>query len=338
LATVTATTSRTSFGLRLGIVGLMFAAFIPDAHIRNAVLFLLPLFFFCGLIATALARSASLRINREVFRSAFGPRWIAFTMLIGGALTVAGYFAALVIGGLQFSGALKVLSDIFIAIVTVASWLIYPLYALIRPLIANFFQNLNLPPLPPAADPGIKQLTQNSEPLNPLVKLFSDLFPLVCFSGIILLVLILILVRVRARKPIALNENEDRENIDAGDLLANLRAEVQRRLGTFAEVAATLRRFGAQDGLTALTIQRLYARLVALASEAGHPRKPAETPLEYEPRASAAFPAHQRQIAALTQAYVNVHYGELPDDPMAITEAREMLVQLETAVKAAKEK
>lgn len=330
LATAAATVTRTSFGLRLGIVGLMLAALIPEPRIRNAVLLLLPLFFFCGLAATALARSASLRADWEVSRSAFGGRWITFTLLMGATLTILGYGGALIISGFQLDGVFGIFRDVFIAAVTLAAWIVYPLYTFLQPLIANFFRNLNPPSPPPGAQPAIDQVAQAGGQLNPLSQLVAQLLPLFCLVMVAALLLIVILARVRNRKRAAIREDQVRESIEGVDVFGALRTAMQKQLDALGDALGAFRAFGLQ-GSTALTIRRLYGRMVALIGAAGYPRLSAQTPLEYESTAAAAYPAYQQRISTLTRAYVNVHYGELPDDPTVIEEARALIADLEAA-------
>jgi hypothetical protein len=75
-----------------------------------------------------------------------------------------------------------------------------------------------------------------------------------------------------------------------------------------------VRRFGlGQDLRAAVTIRRIYAALMALAEQQGFERAPAQTPLEFLEPLEAAWPGISRQLGLITQAYVNVHYGQIPE-------------------------
>jgi hypothetical protein len=56
------------------------------------------------------------------------------------------------------------------------------------------------------------------------------------------------------------------------------------------------------------SVQALYRRLLARASELGQPRRAAETPFEYAPRADVVLPP--AAVHEITEAYVRVRYGE----------------------------
>ena len=74
--------------------------------------------------------------------------------------------------------------------------------------------------------------------------------------------------------------------------------------------------------LAALTVRRLYARMVHEAGKRGHKRLPAQTPLDYLPQLNRAFPNCASELGALTDAYVAAHYGELPDSDAALAQLR----------------
>jgi hypothetical protein len=64
---------------------------------------------------------------------------------------------------------------------------------------------------------------------------------------------------------------------------------------------------------SAATVRKVYASLLALAEQRGTPRPPAQTPLEYLPTLWGAFPGWGAELQLLTRAYVDAHYGQLPD-------------------------
>lgn len=75
------------------------------------------------------------------------------------------------------------------------------------------------------------------------------------------------------------------------------------------------RRFGrGRQLLAAARIRRIYAELETLSARLGHPRKAAETPLEFERTLRLAFPEQAAGLALITGAYLRVRYGELPED------------------------
>jgi hypothetical protein len=71
------------------------------------------------------------------------------------------------------------------------------------------------------------------------------------------------------------------------------------------------------------TIRRIYAELGLLARGQGRPRLPHQTPYEYLPALRETFPTCSDDVVLITEAYVAVHYGELPERPAALAEVRE---------------
>jgi hypothetical protein len=67
-----------------------------------------------------------------------------------------------------------------------------------------------------------------------------------------------------------------------------------------------------QREIEAENIRRIYAALLARCEAVGLPRREAETPFEFLPRLSAQFPQAAADLSALTEAYVAVHYAQIP--------------------------
>ena len=65
--------------------------------------------------------------------------------------------------------------------------------------------------------------------------------------------------------------------------------------------------------LAAARIRWVYAQLMDLASRLDHPRLPSATPLEFLPQLQDLFPGQEKLLDVITQAYLKVRYGELPE-------------------------
>ncbi len=84
--------------------------------------------------------------------------------------------------------------------------------------------------------------------------------------------------------------------------------------------------------ISAETIRRVYAALVARAGEAGLPRRPAETPYEFLPRLAKAFPDEAERIQTITEAYIAVHYGEAIADVAQVRRVRQAWDQVQKSI------
>jgi hypothetical protein len=132
---------------------------------------------------------------------------------------------------------------------------------------------------------------------------------------VILIVLLLIaasLRRLRARAGRRHDEYRESvwEGINMRGSLRDLLNDGRRRLG---EMGDRLSHSRLGQMFAALTIRRIYAHMSALAAELGHPRALYETPYEYQSTLEKAFPDNHQDVAQVTQAYVTVHYGQVPD-------------------------
>jgi len=94
----------------------------------------------------------------------------------------------------------------------------------------------------------------------------------------------------------------------------NLKAMLQDGMGRLAELAGLVGRLGPGSRfLAAISIRRIYANLVRLATELGYPRSKAQTPYEYLIILEEALPDSEAEVELITEAYVNAHYGQVPD-------------------------
>jgi len=71
-----------------------------------------------------------------------------------------------------------------------------------------------------------------------------------------------------------------------------------------------------------------------LCEDLGTPRPPALTPLEFIPRAAVLFPDHLAALQTLTQAYLRVRYGELPETQEEVDAVNAAWEAVQTAGKA----
>ncbi len=309
---------RTSFGFRLGILMMIVAAAIGDTRIRNAAVAMLPLFFFAGLLATSLARLASLRVNRTVQRASFSTRWIGFSGLIAAVISSLGFVVALLLAGVGLTGISQVIQGIFAAAAVILLALIAPLLQILESIvsalseaIANAVSGAKLPPLG-TGQANLKIDPQTLAANANRVALISTGINVALVVVLIALGVFILLRLLRRRDVDRMVEGEEREGMDSDGLLHSLGNALRDGLMGLQGLADL---FGQRRLLNVLTIRRLYARLILRAAALGYPRGATETPFEYQHQLQVAFPGFPGEIALVTQAYVNAHYGESLDGP-----------------------
>ncbi len=325
IGTITVTTARATYALRVGIILEIGAALMPNARVQNTVLVTLPFFFFIGLMATGQARSASLRINRDQQRSSFGIGWTAFMAILGAAISLIGFVTALWLGGVDTGGVAAVLKSAISSILGLIFSILYPLFAPLANLLAQALDFLANRPKAASNSNGPSWLKLG--PQDPAAQHILSYLPILGLIGSIVVAVLILALVLHNRSRARLLADEEHESLEGTAILGSVGATLQRALAALRDALANLTRFGLNAG-EAHTIRRLYAELTALAEKHGHPRPETQTPREYLPTLIKAFPAFAHELDRLTGAYIDVHYGELPDDPGALAAAQVTIDQL----------
>ena len=81
----------------------------------------------------------------------------------------------------------------------------------------------------------------------------------------------------------------------------------------------------------AASIRRIYRLMCRAATAAGYPRLEAETPYEYLPTVSRVWPNHAPEVRQITEAFIRVRYGEVPETREELAAIHEAWRRLETA-------
>jgi hypothetical protein len=123
---------------------------------------------------------------------------------------------------------------------------------------------------------------------------------------------------------------EERESLIANSgWLALLLQALQNRLQKVTDgLAGASRLRRRQRLLAAARIRRIYAELMELSEDLGKPRNPARTPLEFLPALNELFPTFEAELAKITQAYLQVRYGELPETRQEVEDVEKAWARL----------
>ena len=165
---------------------------------------------------------------------------------------------------------------------------------------------------PEPVDPGLPQGPELSAPMEVLPEWMGPWL----FWGALLMALILMVVLIRWR-PLQRwfgREEGGESMLEEVDLLELLRQAFRNRIeGARARFSRSSRLGDRGRQLAAARVRRVYAHLMDLAESLGEPRPPASTPIEFLPRLQLLFPGQRQELATITQAYVKVRYGQLPE-------------------------
>ncbi len=305
-------------GLLLLVTGALLLSLVTR---QQAMAFILPFFFF-SLLAVALSRLEDVgRIKGEVGRI-FDLSWLGILVVIA-ALTV-GLAGALLtwlarpdglelmrglwapIGHLLVEALLVLLAIILAPFEPILSWL--------SNLLAQAWLSMLQGPLLEglgALQPGIAE-SADSPQLDQLIAIALRLLRLLCGVGVLALFLFagLVLLKRESQRQREFEELHQNLDVSLGDALAGLWRRARDRLRGAAHL---WNQFGMSgDLLAAISVRNIYANTGRLARQRGYPRHKARTPYEYLVDLRAAFPQAQSEVQAITDAYVAVHYGELP--------------------------
>ncbi len=312
------------FSFRAGVVILIASAFFIKLLVKlNVSGFVVPYFFF-ALVAVALARVEEVSLLPNSSRVPFSGFWIGSTLAAVAVLVLLGIAVALFLYGGGLNQVLDWLSPILLVLQIVFVGLGALLLMLLDWILTQFSVDLSvfgqglravlerlgqlLAPPPPPPPPGDAQ----TRPL--IFGIFQAVITIAIPVAIISLVLLFTWRRVRQGRRRQM-EDEARESLlSARAVVRNLQGALQDGLDRLGELAGLVRRFGpGQRFLAVISIRRIYANLVRLATEAGHPRTKAQTPYEYLQVLYRALPGSEEDVEVITEAYVNAHYGQVPD-------------------------
>jgi hypothetical protein len=286
------------------------------------------LFLFAGLLSMSSARISVISYLRGGQRIPFDKRWMIGMILI--ILVMIALSAEILnLAGGPGGNLLE----------KVVTWVIYALAILLSPVMFLFLELLlslgrlinvgamiqALVELANRLQRMINELTKNIEnsfeafKLPPFLARLVDSLTLtkpVILWGILILFVVIILMMVRSGVFRERAEGEaEFERLDEQEgIIDQLRKALRKGLGTMADnLEQALRLRSARRDLAAARIRRIYAHLMHLSERLDQPRPASRTPLEFLPNLEALFPGFQGELGTITDAYLKVRYGDLPE-------------------------
>ena len=307
-------------GLRLRLGGLIFLPVITwlgSTLINLNIVPFITMFFLSGLTLITLVRAENIEEARSGKSSTLNPAWL---LVVSGAallVVIISGVATGIISGDSLFVVLSFLSPLWRAIqfgAAVAGFtllqIVYPgldIFALLVQFLSGIFGGMLgqvsaalresnfLAGLEPPELPGVEEAIEVLEP-----TLGGKTLAAIIMVGLVILIGFA-LARTYRKSTFTTRESEksrksmeDTENQGAG-----------RRL---------LERFGLlRQWRAAASVRRIYRLMCKEAGLAGYPRLGSETPFEYLPTLYRVWPEHTAETRMVTEAFVRIRYGELPE-------------------------
>lgn len=306
-------------GLRLRIGGLLLAPLAIWSARRLAwdVTPYVLLFFFAGLTAVALARAEQNEKEWSGLSALMSPRWLLYIVAYSVVTVLSAATVAAFVSGDSSLAVARWLSPLRLAVnvgaASMFSTIIYlsgPFFAvfgIFLEWLANLFGNIFASILAegyevPEFGAALELIPDEAkEPTAPLFE--GDKAIVLLLMLALVLVVALTMKRLFQQSPLAANLAGSTSIDDPR--VSRRQVPAGRRL---LERLGLLRRWR-----TATSIRRIYQEMSRAADASGYPRAMSETPFEYLVTLNQAWPNNTADCRLITQAYVQVRYGEIPE-------------------------
>jgi hypothetical protein len=306
----------TGLRFRTGIllVALLVAG-VAGAFLSWSVTPFVLLFLFSGLLAVVMSRVEQLELNRSGRSFPMGPRWLIVVAGVAGLLV---FFTGILTGYISSDSVLEVVgwlapiwaAAVFLiaAVTSMVSYMLVPIILFLEWLIGLIPFDF-APPDEAVTDFGSDsalatlQPEQLVEQVPQLVETSQRLLP---FLIMVFVVLLVSLALGRLFQMARRTAQSDSSSISPMDGFSGLETpSLGRRL---------LDRLGfINRWRSATSIRRIYQAMCDTAADYGYPRSESETPYEYLETLAQAWPNSKEYTEVVTEAYVRVRYGEIPE-------------------------
>ena len=319
-------------GFRLGIIMFFLYGFVLPFTNEYPSLALY-LFLFFSLLSMITARIAVLSQLRGGHKIQFNRQWLL------GILVVIGCIIAISAVIINFAR-----DQLFALLYTLYTWFVYAIFIVLSPLLFGllrgflwFFSFIRLQEI---LDFLIQALRNFQNLLSNLANAMSGFTSRFNFSSIgrlfdyvaqlkpfylwAFLLMLVVIILLGVRKYILKEDKSQEQDVSSlavdEDLFEMLRSALRRGWNKLTENLDDL--LGLRQArrlLAAARIRRIYALLLELSAQLDRPRPASRTPLEFMPQLEGLFPALTQEVRTITDAYLLVRYGEVPETPEELT-------------------
>ncbi len=284
--------------------------------------------FFMSLLSTVLSRTELISRSHLDFKLAVNPGWLGGILLLTLLTILLGATAGLV---LQTDAALNLVESIkgvFAAMLRVLELIIAPVIYFAGLLISFLLRWLgpyinaeNMISTEDGMDSDMEGMPFGDAMLGDEGTLSPELVTVLAIAGVLLVaVMVLWDLRRRSIKDCNPAAELDTDRTDHEPLLEGLQ-RLYDNLRSQLRAVSDLR--GIRRMVVESSIRRMYAQLLRFGTRNNVERAKSETPHEYQKRLIRRFPHLEDDFQRITDAYVEIRYGQFPEDPGAIQAVRE---------------
>ncbi len=331
-------------GLRLRVGGLIIAplvAWISGRSLYGGGAPFILLFFLAGLTAVALTRAEEIAQDESGHSASLTPRWLLLIVLAGLLIVFMAGLVAVLISGESVSIVMGLLGPLWLALEVTVITAVAAISYLLQPVILALEWAFDHIPF------GWQWLTGLMAALSQLARGFrqpeelglSEAAEEVTVEGALSLgvqiIIILLVAAIILSTALFLVEMFWPKSV-TGRITTFGRTSAAPVVEEEGWLQKVLGRMGLWRGWrTAVSIRRIYKQMMELAETYGYPRLETETPYEYLPTLAQAWPNNQADTRLITNAYVKVRYGELPESEAELEAIRQAWHRLEQVVPTA---
>lgn len=314
---------RVGLMLRAGILFLIPLSLLP--YQKSGFFSVMPfvlLFILSGLTAISLIRAEQVEKDRSGYSASLSPRWVITIFLTSLLIVSFSGLAALIVSGEisdvvgQWFSPLR-MAIIFAAAVALSTvfYLSTPLFfvfgqllVLLTNLFSAIFTNISerLEFSLPSNLGGLGELLPSSEEAVETTGFaIPDVVSRLLILAVMLAIIILVSSALTRRFRNAAFASREENFLSDGDIEKLESPSLGQRL---------LERLGfVQRWRTAASVRNIYRQMCRAAGSVGYPRAETETPFEYLKTLSEVWPNGQEESRLITEAFVRIRYGEIPE-------------------------
>lgn len=322
---------------RLGIAVYFFTALASTNEMQSEMAVLLPLFFTSMLLASAMSRAATLKLSSEARRRHLSGSWFGFLVFATLLVVFVSILVTALLGGVDEDQVRAILAIPFTVVIGVLVILFTPVGYVLSYVIGQL-EISDEATQPEETFEGTRETPPSAD--NPQIDISDELEAIVAFVGdsVLFFVMafaigltVLFWITVFLMPDSQQLDDEESEDIGNRESIGNIAGALGNQLKKLGQALNAASRFGlGRDMFAAFTVRWAYGRMEFMGKRRGFARVKSQTPYEYESRLHQAFPGGSAAVHTITNAYVAIRYGELPENETELNAVREALDHLKT--------